>query len=109
MSARGRALRIAVLLAVAASAQAAVPRHPPRHFGRLTVARMGALANYIYVERFSAGMPGHLMTIVTHGWVHEAAFAPRTRSFPRPACSRAADPSSAIKPRPIRSGRWTGA
>ncbi|MHB1617623.1 MAG: hypothetical protein ACYC97_00550 [Metallibacterium sp.] len=74
MSARGRALRIAVLLAVAASAQAAAQRHPPRHFGRLTVARMGALANYTYAERLSAGMPGHLMTSVTHGWVHEAAF-----------------------------------
>ncbi|MHB8309320.1 MAG: hypothetical protein ACYDCY_02700 [Metallibacterium sp.] len=35
---------------------------------------MGALANYTYAERLSAGMPGHLMTSVTHGWVHEAAF-----------------------------------
>jgi len=72
MNARGRALRIAVLLAVAASAQAAAPRCPPRHFGRLTVARMGALANYTHVERLSAGMPGHLMTSITHarGGVH---------------------------------------
>ena len=61
MNARGRALRIAVLPAVAASTQAAAPRRPPRHFGRLTVARMGALANYTYVERLSAGMPGHLI------------------------------------------------
>lgn len=74
MSARGRALCIVMLSVLAAGAHATTQRHPPRHFGRLTVARMGALANYTYAERISAGIPGHLMTIVTHGWVHEAAF-----------------------------------
>lgn len=54
--------------------QTAPARHAPRHFGVLSVARMAALANYAYVDRLSAGVPGYQLMTVTRGWVHEAAF-----------------------------------
>lgn len=68
------AVLLPIALAGVAAAQAAPTRHAPRHFGALSVARMAALANYAYVYRVSAGRPGHLLTDVMRGWVHEAAF-----------------------------------
>ena len=65
MNARGRALRIAVLLAVAASAQAAVPRH----FGRLTVARMGGRAGQLHLCRATQCRHAGSSDDDCHAWV----------------------------------------
>ncbi|MHB8423053.1 MAG: hypothetical protein ACYC9S_02005 [Leptospirales bacterium] len=48
--------------------------HAPRHFGSLSVARLGAVSNYEYVEHLTSGIPGNYTITNTHAWVHEAQF-----------------------------------
>ena len=69
-----RALMAGLSSGLALVAHAGPQAHAPRRFGPLTVARMGALANYAYTDALSTGMPGHRLTVQNMAQVHQALF-----------------------------------